>query len=147
VPDREHSAKSENKLPERSSFSFFLFSHTLCHASPSARRRERCSPRRQLAAAVLSPPHASPLPRPCSPSTPRPPLRRSPARSPLRPLAASGPSARPPPPRGRARPARHARSLVAPQPRRPPPSQGIKFSWFYLLRINCFGHLLRMNWY
>jgi hypothetical protein len=131
VPDRGHSTKKENKLPASSSFSFFLSSHSLCHA-------------RRPPAAASAPPRAGNSPRPCSP-LPAPAPRRGRAR----PHAAPARSPRLPPCR--------ARLLVTPPPAfvslacrrlpRAPPSQGINFSWFHLLRINCFCHLLRMNWY
>jgi hypothetical protein len=83
VPVRGHSAKSENKLSDCSSFSFFLFSHALFSlarmpaATPVTRRRAVCPPPRCLPA-VLAPPHAGPLPRSCSRSTPCP-LTQAPA--------------------------------------------------------------------
>jgi hypothetical protein len=102
VPDRGHSAKSENKVSDRSSFSF-LFSHALFFFS-ARRRAFLCplprrllaatpSPRRPLVAAVR-PEHAAPH------SGARPPARRG------------GCS---PPPRGRAC---RTRSLIVPPPHR-----------------------------
>jgi hypothetical protein len=114
VPDHGHSAKKGNKLPARSSFSFFLSSHSLCHAPPPAPFARRRLP---------VPPHAagSPrrrLPAPAAPAraaaSPRPP--RPPAPAARRRLAA------PPPPRARLARPRPPRAAGSPRRRLPAPA-------------------------
>eukprot|EP00267_Zea_mays_P041687 XP_020393609.1 CASP-like protein 4A1 [Zea mays] len=109
-PNRGHSAKSGNKLSDRSSFSF-LFSHALFFLF-SARRRACCPPPRRLPVAA-----SSARRRECSPlhaGTPPPPTQ-APARllaaaatRRAGPLGAPAPSPRPCPPRPPHPLARHA---------------------------------------
>jgi hypothetical protein len=117
VRDRGHSAKKRNKPATPSPFSFFLFSHSLCH--PAAAHQAgavRPPPRRPLAASS-----GRPSPRSC------PPAHRV-AASPHRRL----PSA-PPPPRAAVSPACHR------LPRAPPPPRALARR----RRVLLLGHLPR----